>query len=261
MEKKTARAGLRCKPGRGAACSVPAGTTVWGNRGRPRPLSPWKERGPPLSPRTERPLCHPGRSGAEIRGPGRISSSPISANLFCIGFAVRLFGCGLAWTRTGGFCGRFCRGSRGRVSGALKGSHGQVAGARRRCGRGTGLARLGCGGSEAPSQVVGLASGSVRGAVARARCDGLRRFRGADVRCDHGARAGPHGIVVAGSLHLRLPSLRCDFFEVTPARGSGNGERFTRFPVGAGDHILADRGYATASGLRHRQPAGGSRCG
>ena len=56
---------------------------------------------------------------------------------------------------------------------------------------------------------------------------------------------------------LRLPSLRCDFFEVTPARGSGNGERFTRFPVGAGDHILADRGYATAAGLRHVSAAGG----
>ena len=60
-----------------------------------------------------------------------------------------------------------------------------------------------------------------------------------------------------GFITACLPSLRCDFFEVTPARGSGNGERFTRFPVGAGDHILADRGYATAAGLRHVSAAGG----
>ena len=68
---------------------------------------------------------------------------------------------------------------------------------------------------------------------------------------------GPTGSVWRVHYSLCLPSLRCDFFEVTPARGTGNGERFTRFPVGAGDHILADRGYATASGLRHVSAAGG----
>ena len=56
---------------------------------------------------------------------------------------------------------------------------------------------------------------------------------------------------------LCLSSLRCDFFAVTPARGAGNGEHFTRFPVRAGEYILADRGYATASGLRHVSAAGG----
>ena len=56
---------------------------------------------------------------------------------------------------------------------------------------------------------------------------------------------------------LSLSPLRCDFFEVTPARGAGTGERFTRFPVSAGDRILADRGYATAAGLRHVAAAGG----
>lgn len=56
---------------------------------------------------------------------------------------------------------------------------------------------------------------------------------------------------------LCLSSLRCDFFAVTPARGVGNGEHFTRFPVGAGEYILADRGYATVSGLRHASAAGG----
>lgn len=47
---------------------------------------------------------------------------------------------------------------------------------------------------------------------------------------------------------LCLSSLSCDFFEVTPARGAGGGEYLARFPVGEGDHILADRGYSTAAG-------------
>ena len=47
------------------------------------------------------------------------------------------------------------------------------------------------------------------------------------------------------------------FFEVTPTRGAGSGEYLARFPVSEGDHILADRGYATAAGLRHVSAAGG----
>ncbi|MDE0203321.1 MAG: IS4 family transposase [Rhodospirillaceae bacterium] len=56
---------------------------------------------------------------------------------------------------------------------------------------------------------------------------------------------------------LCLSSLSCDFFEVTPARGVGGGEYLARFPVSEGDHILADRGYSTAAGLRHVSAAGG----
>ena len=56
---------------------------------------------------------------------------------------------------------------------------------------------------------------------------------------------------------LCLSSLCCDFFEVTPTRGAGSAEYLARFPVRAGDHILADRGYATAAGLRHVSAAGG----
>ena len=56
---------------------------------------------------------------------------------------------------------------------------------------------------------------------------------------------------------LCLSSLSCDFFAVTPTRGAGSAEVLARFPVGAGDHILADRGYATAAGLRHVSAAGG----
>ena len=42
---------------------------------------------------------------------------------------------------------------------------------------------------------------------------------------------------------LRLPELSCDFFQITAAEGQGNGEQLRRFPVAAGDIILADRGY------------------
>ena len=43
---------------------------------------------------------------------------------------------------------------------------------------------------------------------------------------------------------LRLPELSCDFFQITAAEGQGNGEQLRRFPVAAGDIILADRGYS-----------------
>jgi len=48
---------------------------------------------------------------------------------------------------------------------------------------------------------------------------------------------------------IRLPALRCDFFELTPTVGEGNGESFARVPVGEGDLLLGDAGYCTASGI------------
>jgi hypothetical protein len=45
---------------------------------------------------------------------------------------------------------------------------------------------------------------------------------------------------------LDLASLRCDFFQVTDARG---GETFRRVPVRAGDLVLGDRVYGTPPGL------------
>ena len=50
---------------------------------------------------------------------------------------------------------------------------------------------------------------------------------------------------------VRLPSLACDFFKLTATHGAGTGESFRQFPIGAGDYLLADRGYSTAAGLRH----------
>ena len=92
-----------------------------------------------------------------------------------------------------------------------------------------------------------------------------------------------HGIVVAsgGGLQLRafdattvkepgktgslwrvhysvcLPSLACDFFKVTRTEGAGTGESFTQFPIAAGDHVVADRGYSTAPGIGHVAAGGG----
>lgn len=56
---------------------------------------------------------------------------------------------------------------------------------------------------------------------------------------------------------VRLPSLACDFFEVTAAAGPGSGETFARFPVREGDRVLADRGCSVAGGVRHVAASGG----
>ena len=80
----------------------------------------------------------------------------------------------------------------------------------------------------------------------------LRAFDATTVR-----EPGRTGSVWRVHYSLCLSSLRCDFFEVTPTRGAGSAEYLARFPVRAGDHILADRGYATAAGIGHVAAAGG----
>src|ERR1035437_6804846 len=47
---------------------------------------------------------------------------------------------------------------------------------------------------------------------------------------------------------LRLPSLECDGFEITAARGAGTGEKLERLAVVPGDLILADRGFCRPGG-------------
>ena len=54
-----------------------------------------------------------------------------------------------------------------------------------------------------------------------------------------------------------LPSLACDFFKLTRTEGPGSGESLAQFPIRAGDHILADRGYSTARGIGYAAAAGG----
>ena len=76
-----------------------------------------------------------------------------------------------------------------------------------------------------------------------------------------GSRAAPQETGKTGSLwrlhySVRLPSLACDFFRMTPTKGVGTGESLRQFPVEAGDCLLADRGYSTAKGLLHVRCAG-----
>ena len=56
---------------------------------------------------------------------------------------------------------------------------------------------------------------------------------------------------------VRLPSLACDFFKLTPTRGPGTGESFSHFPIAPGDFIVAERGDSTANGIGHVVCAGG----
>ena len=53
---------------------------------------------------------------------------------------------------------------------------------------------------------------------------------------------------------LRLPTLTCDFAEVTDSRG---GETYKRVPVQHGDIILGDRGYCHREGVAHVVESGG----
>ena len=53
---------------------------------------------------------------------------------------------------------------------------------------------------------------------------------------------------------LRLPTLTCDFAEVTDATG---GETYSRVPVSPGDIILGDRGYSHREGVAHVLRGGG----
>jgi Transposase DDE domain len=50
---------------------------------------------------------------------------------------------------------------------------------------------------------------------------------------------------------IRLPSLVCDFFEVTAATGEGSGESLNRLPVGPHELILADAGYCSLAGIEY----------
>lgn len=52
-------------------------------------------------------------------------------------------------------------------------------------------------------------------------------------------------------LHYSMarPSLLCDHFELTPAKGKGTGEALDCYPVSKGDHLLADRGFCNARAI------------
>ena len=50
---------------------------------------------------------------------------------------------------------------------------------------------------------------------------------------------------------VRLPSLVCDFFEVTATIGEGSGESLNRLPVAQHQLVLADAGYCSISGIEY----------
>src|SRR5712691_2856245 len=50
---------------------------------------------------------------------------------------------------------------------------------------------------------------------------------------------------------IKLPSLVCDFFEVTATIGEGSGESLNRLPVGPHELILADAGYCSVAGIEY----------
>jgi len=50
---------------------------------------------------------------------------------------------------------------------------------------------------------------------------------------------------------IRLPSLVCDFFEVTATIGEGSGESLNRLPVSPNELILADAGYCSIAGIEY----------
>jgi hypothetical protein len=56
---------------------------------------------------------------------------------------------------------------------------------------------------------------------------------------------------------LRLPDLRCDYFDLTTTTGAGAGESFARVPVSPRDLILGDAGYCSAPGIQWAVDHGG----
>lgn len=67
----------------------------------------------------------------------------------------------------------------------------------------------------------------------------------------HIAEPGKTGSVWRVHYSIQLPSLQCDYFQLTPTKGKGTGESFQHFPIKADDLILADRGYSIGSGIEH----------
>jgi hypothetical protein len=56
---------------------------------------------------------------------------------------------------------------------------------------------------------------------------------------------------------MRLPDLRCDYFDLTATTGAGTGESFARLPIAQHDLILGDAGYSSATGIEWVVSQGG----
>ena len=71
------------------------------------------------------------------------------------------------------------------------------------------------------------------------------RLLDATVVCEPGPTGGQWRIHYS----LRLPSLECDCFQLTPTAGAGVAERFGRFTFHANELVLADAGYCHPAGI------------
>jgi hypothetical protein len=56
---------------------------------------------------------------------------------------------------------------------------------------------------------------------------------------------------------MRLPELRCDYFDLTASTGEGTGESLVRLPVEKHDLILGDAAYSTEAGIQWVVSQGG----
>lgn len=56
---------------------------------------------------------------------------------------------------------------------------------------------------------------------------------------------------------VNVPDLNCEYFDITPRKGPGNGETLKRFPAGSADLLIGDRGYCTRTGIQAIKEQGG----
>lgn len=59
---------------------------------------------------------------------------------------------------------------------------------------------------------------------------------------------------------MRLPSLACDHFDLTPVKGAATGEKLGRFQFRRGELVLADAGYSHPAGVAAVSHAGAYLC-
>ena len=67
---------------------------------------------------------------------------------------------------------------------------------------------------------------------------------------------GPTGSQWRIHYSLQWPGLSCDYFKLTPTEGKGTGEALSQYPLSAGEHVLADRGYCRAQDFHYAASQG-----
>jgi hypothetical protein len=83
--------------------------------------------------------------------------------------------------------------------------------------------------------------------------------RGYNLRAVDGTlikQPGQKGTLWRVHYSLQIPSLECDYFQLTLTKGKGTAEKLERFPAREGDLVLADRGYSFAAGVTMMRQSG-----